>query len=215
MAEVFKYRAFISYSHQDKSWGRWLHRKLETFRVPRNVAGVVGRDGPIPRKLYPIFRDLEELPASADLSRQILIALEQSACLTVICSPHSATSRWVNEEILTYKRMGRENRILAIIVSGEPNASDKTGIDPALECFPPALRFRMGTDGRLTTERIEPLAADARPQGEGKDNAKLKVIAGILGISYDGLKRREETRRLVRSLAVASILATTLGAASG
>lgn len=213
MANDFRYRAFISYSHQDKSWGRWLHRKLETFRVPRKVVGATGRDGPIPRKLYPIFRDQEELPASADLSQQILIALEQSACLTVICSPHSAKSRWVNEEILTYKRMGREKRILAIIVGGEPNASDKSGVDPSLECFPPALRFRMGADGRLTSERIEPLAADTRPQGEGRDNAKLKVIAGILGVSYDGLKQREEVRRLVRVLAAASVLATALGAA--
>lgn len=23
----FKYRAFISYSHRDKAWGDWLHRR--------------------------------------------------------------------------------------------------------------------------------------------------------------------------------------------
>jgi hypothetical protein len=26
----FRYRAFISYSHRDKSWAGWLHKALET-----------------------------------------------------------------------------------------------------------------------------------------------------------------------------------------
>jgi hypothetical protein len=36
----FRYWAFISYSHQDKSWGRWLHRALETYRVPQRLVGM-------------------------------------------------------------------------------------------------------------------------------------------------------------------------------
>ena len=39
--------------------------------------------------------------------------------------------------------------------------------------------------------RAEPIAADARREGDGKENAKLKLIAGLLGIGYDMLKRRE------------------------
>ena len=27
--DQFKYWAFISYSHQDKKWGDWLHKALE------------------------------------------------------------------------------------------------------------------------------------------------------------------------------------------
>lgn len=212
MAETFKYRAFISYSHRDKKWGGWLHKALETYRVPRNVAGTRGRDGPVPKKLFPIFRDREELPASANLSDQISAALQQSACLIVICSPHGAKSLWVNEEILAYKRMGRENRILAMIVDGEPNASDKADVDPALECFPPALKFGVGPDGQLSDVRVEPVAADTRPQGDGKNAAKVKVIAGILGVSYDALRRREERRLAVRRMAATALLAAALGA---
>jgi eukaryotic-like serine/threonine-protein kinase len=140
MADEFKYVAFISYSHLDKKWGDWLHRALESYRVPRRLVGTAGRDGPVPRRLFPVFRDREELPTAADLGEQINDALANSACLIVVCSPNSAKSIWVNQEILTFKRMGRDNRILAIIVDGEPNASDKTGL-AAAECFPPALRF--------------------------------------------------------------------------
>ena len=32
------YKAF-SYSHADKKWGDWLHKKLETFRVPKALVG--------------------------------------------------------------------------------------------------------------------------------------------------------------------------------
>jgi hypothetical protein len=115
----FKYRAFISYSHRDKKWGDWLHRSLETHRVPKRFVGEQTRDGPRPRKLFPIFRDREELPVSADLGTDIKEALTQSQYLIVICSPNSAQSRWVNEEIKFFKLLGREDRVLALIVAGE------------------------------------------------------------------------------------------------
>ena len=34
----FKYRAFISYSHADTTWARWLYRALETFRIDKELA---------------------------------------------------------------------------------------------------------------------------------------------------------------------------------
>ena len=212
MPQEFKYRAFITYSHHDKAWGDWLHKSLETYSIPRQVRGTAGRDGPVPARLYPVFRDREELPTAASLSEQINAALQDSAVLVVICSPNSAASRWVDQEILTFKRMGRENRILAIIVGGEPNASDKAGVAPEQECFPTALRYRLGPDGQLTSERTEPLAADARPQGDGKSNALLKVVSGALGISFDALRRREDQRRARRRYAASAALSLVVGA---
>jgi len=31
MEQEFKYRAFISYSHSDEVWAKWLHKALETY----------------------------------------------------------------------------------------------------------------------------------------------------------------------------------------
>ena len=116
----FKYWAFISYSDQDKAWGDWLHKALETYRVPKRLVGRASRDGAVPKRLFPIFRDRAELSASSDLGSDIHASLKESRYLIVICSPESASSKWVSEEVKVFKTLGREDRILCLIVDGEP-----------------------------------------------------------------------------------------------
>jgi tetratricopeptide (TPR) repeat protein len=189
-----KYRAFISYSHRDSGWASWLHGSVEKYRPPKPLIGIVTARGEVPKRITPIFRDRDELPSATDLGSLINAALADSACQIVICSPQAAKSKWVNEEILAFKRLGREDRILCLIIGGEPNATDVPGREEE-ECFPPALRFRLGPDGELSAARTEPIAADARQGKDGKNNAKLKVISGLLGVGLDTLKRREQQRR--------------------
>jgi hypothetical protein len=128
-----QYTAFLSYSHRDRQFADWLHRRLESYRMPRQIIGAQGHDGPVPARLFPVFRDRDELPTSPDLGDRIIEALDRSKALIVICSPDAASSRWVNEEILTFRRMGRGDRIFAIIARGEPHAGTEK------ECFPRAL----------------------------------------------------------------------------
>ena len=191
--DLVKYRAFITYSHQDARWGSWLHKSLESYRPPKKLVGTTTARGVIPKRLSPVFRDREELASATDLSVAINDALQRSACQIIICSPQAAKSRWVNEEILAFKRLGREDRIYCLIVDGEPNASELPGREQE-ECFPPALRFRLGPDGNLSETRTEPIAADARTGKDGKTSAKLKLIAGMLGVGFDLLRRREQQR---------------------
>jgi tetratricopeptide (TPR) repeat protein len=189
-----KYWAFISYSHRDTVWANWLHKSLESYRPPKDLVGTSTPRGPVPKRLTPVFRDREELPSATDLGALLNAALQQSRSQIIICSPKSAKSHWVNEEVLAFKRLGREDRIFCLIVGGEPNASDMPGREDE-ECFPPALRFKLGPDGNLSNVRTEPIAADARPGKDGKSNAKLKLIAGLLGVGFDALRRREQQRR--------------------
>ena len=105
-ARQFRYWAFISYSHRDAKWARWLHKKLETYRIPGEWLGAPIGDRPIPRRLFPIFRDRDELASAGNLSDRIREALEASHALIVICSPSAATSPWVNEEVRTFKALG-------------------------------------------------------------------------------------------------------------
>jgi len=208
-----KYWAFISYSHSDREWGDWLHKVLETYRVPRRLIGRESRDGTIPPRLYPIFRDREELPVSSDLGSNINEALRESRYLIVVCSPRAASSRWVGEEIKTFKRLGREARILALIVDGEPNASDgKPGFKVEDECFHKALRYRWSETGEISDLPSEPIAADAREGKDGKNNARLKLLAGLLGVNYDDLKQREHERRLrrARRVGIVSLILVTI-----
>ena len=192
--EAPKYRAFISYSLRDSRWASWLHASLDRYRPPKPLIGTVTPHGEVPKRIAPIFRDRDEPPSATDLGTLTNAALASSACQIVICSPQAAKSKWVNEEILAFKRLGREDRIFCLIVGGEPNATEIPGREDE-ECFPPALRFRLGPDGELSAERTEPIAADARPGKDGKYNAKLKVISGLLGVGFDLLRRREQQRR--------------------
>ena len=172
-----RYSAFISYRHADNTqegrrWAEWLHRGLERYVVPPDLIGTPNlREEPVRDSLYPIFRDEDELPANADLATGIRAALEVSDHLIVLCSPRSAASPWVRKEVREFKELGRSDRILAIIIAGEPNADDpakaREGITRDEECFCEELRFgSMREDGRLDwTVRTEPLAADLRPIG--------------------------------------------------
>jgi tetratricopeptide (TPR) repeat protein len=201
---AYGYRAFISYSHADERWGRWLHRRLEAYRVPHKLVGNETGEGAVPPRLTPIFRDRDDLPAGSDLTQEVQAALRDSRFLVVICSPAAAQSKWVNQEILQFKRLHGEGRVLAAIVDGEPFAEDKPGQGFA-ECFPKALRHRLNDRGDLGEERTEPIAADFRPGGDGRKYGCSKLAAGLLGLKLDDLVRREAQRRNARLSALATV----------
>lgn len=208
----YKYWAFISYSHHDADWAKWLHKRIEAYRLPTKSVQHSEAETGIPSKLAPVFRDQDELPTSADLGRIITRNLEASRHLIVICSPNAAQSRWVNEEILTFKRLGRSDRIHLLIVGGEPNASADHNTT-AKECFPSAAVHRLDATGALSGEKAEPLAADARPGRDSRHDAMLRLISGMLGLGFDELKRRDlqrRQRRLLGSMIATIVLALTM-----
>jgi hypothetical protein len=51
----------------------------------------------------------------------------------------------------------------------------------------------------LTGEREEPIAADARSQGDGKEIARHKIVAALLGVGLDEIMRRAEKARKRRN----------------
>jgi tetratricopeptide (TPR) repeat protein len=192
-----RYKAYISYSHKDQAWAAWLHRAIESYRVPRKLVGHETAEGIVPARIRPVFRDRDDLTSSSDLKDTVKQALVDSDNLIVVCSPEAARSRWVGEEIRQFSRLGRGKHIFCVIVGGE--RPDDGSVS---NCFPAAL-MEIGLE--------EPLAADARKWADGKQIAKLKLIAGLLGIRLDELRRRDLQRR--RKRRVATGLALTAAAA--
>ena len=209
MSSPYKYLAFITYAHKDEERATWMRRKLENFHIPRNLIGKDGLYGPIPNRLYPIFRDRDELAGAAQLGPLIEQALQDSSHLIVLCSPHAVRSRWVNEEIRLFKAMGKADRVLCIVLDGEPMAEDTNG-DPEEECLPLAARRKVDDQGNILHEIFEPGAADLRSSGDGEKDAMLKIVAGLLGVGLDEIKQRDilaRQRRLVRITSTAVLLA--------
>src|ERR1700683_193736 len=194
-----RYVAYISYHHGDRAAARWLHRAIETYRIPTKRLGLSALDRRT--RLRPVFLDREELSSSSNLTESLRKPLEQSDFLIVVCSPAAATSRWVNEEIKVFKEQGKADKILCLIISGEPLAV-RHGFAPALECFPPAL---LGTavEGQIdVAPTAEPLAADLR--ADSRQAAKLKIIAALLGVGFAELRNRDHARQ-VKRLAVVGV----------
>ncbi|MBN2652567.1 MAG: toll/interleukin-1 receptor domain-containing protein [Spirochaetales bacterium] len=201
----FKYWAFISYSSKDNAMGKRLHKQLENYSIPKEFRGTEVFDGStLEKRLRPVFRDRDELSSSAKLGDSISKALEESRFLIVLCSKNSAKSEWVNKEIETFKKMGRTDRILALILDGEPNAT--TNGNPDQECFPPALQYPE-----------EPIAGDLRKTADGKERGFLKVLAGLTQIGFDDLyKRHKRAKRRSRRIAIAlSVAAISLFSGMG
>lgn len=158
-----KYKVFISYSHQDKPFARWLQKGIENHVISRKL-----------RDKYPqlpldlkrsVFRDDDELASASILTDSLKDALENSECLVVVCSKHAVNSKWVNEEIAYFKNINGVDKIFTIIASGD-----------AHDVLPPILGS-------------EPLAVDAQ---KGKKVALMKIIASVLNIDFSDLWEREK-----------------------
>ncbi len=194
VGEGARYWAFISYSHKDAAFGRRLHRRLEGYTLPRRLVGRTTAQGTVPRRLVPIFRDRDELPAANDLSAEVRAALQASRSLIVVCSRAAAASPWVGREVETFRQLHPGRPVLAVIREGEP-----------AECFPEALRR-----GSAGEELIEPLAADFRPGQDGEHPGLLKLVAGIVGIGLDELVQRDAQRNLRRVTAITTTALTAM-----
>lgn len=186
------FRAFISYSQQDRVWGKRLHTWLETYRIP---VGVVA-DVRLPERLGRFFRDDEDMPAAADIAETVRDVIKAAESLIVICSPRSAQSKWVNSEIQHFRRTGRERKVFAVIIDGVPNSGD-----PATECFPPALRA-VGDPDDPDAMPIEPMGLDVRV--DPRDRLCARLAAGLLDVDFDDLWRRDRRRRTRTRIIAAS-----------
>ena len=196
--EQQKYCAFISYRHQspDDVIAKALHTAIETYGVPASIRKKTGK-----KKLGRVFRDQEELPLSANLGSDIETALDSSDWFIAICSPRYLESRWCLRELDYFMQKKGRDRVLAVLVEGEPETS-----------FPEVLRFSMDEAGNRT--EVEPLAANLRGSDWKKKlkDEKLRLLAPMLSVTFDELKRRERQRAIRRTFTVS---AAVLVAAAG
>lgn len=175
--ESFKYYAFISYSHRDKKIAKKLQRRLEHYHLP---AAVRKSNPDLPKKLSPIFIDDSDLVGVGTLKTALQANLDRSNYIILICSPSSAKSEYVNDEIEYFISQGRADHIIPLIVEGVPHSGD-----PSTECFPPAL-LGLARENEL-------LGIDLTKFGE--HDAFIRVIATLLQLDIDDFVARDAKER--------------------
>ena len=195
----YTYDAFISYRHTelDIFAAENLHKQLEAFRLPGKIAKKKKDER---THIERVFRDKDELPLTSNLEDPIMVALKESEYLIVICSPRLRESLWCKKEIETFISLHGREKVLAVLIEGEPDQS-----------FPEALLYIEEKvehpDGtfEIVKKTAEPLAADIR----GKDKHAmikamrteiLRLLAPIFGLNFDDLRQRHRERRMKRIL---------------
>ncbi|HEU4562871.1 MAG TPA: TIR domain-containing protein [Longimicrobium sp.] len=195
-------RAFFSYARADQRLANWLWRELDRFRTPKDLVDTEGAFGRVPAKLHPIFRDREDLASRGKTVDLLTAALEDSDALIVLCTPESAKSEWVNKEVQIFQSFGppRSDRIFPVVGTSNPKAD--RGL-PLEDFFPPSLK----NSGLLAADLRDFHMPGGQVVGDGKEEGRLKLIAGLLGVSLNALVRRERTRqrRVIASLTAAAI----------
>lgn len=202
--EKYQYCAFISYRHQspDQEIAKALHTAIENYGIPAAIRKKTGK-----KKMGRVFRDQEELPLSSDLGADIEAALDQSEWFIAVCSPRYLESHWCLREMEYFiERRGRDH-VLTVLVEGEPADS-----------FPEIIRFVTGESGEK--KETEPLAANVRAENLAGSLKKLRVeklriLAPMLDLSFDDLKRRARQRKIrIISVVSAAAFVVAVGTAS-
>lgn len=186
--------AFVSYSHKDEKWAAWIQEKLEAYRLPSVIRKEAGST--VPERIAPVFRDATDL-AAGRLRNNLQEELEASKFLIVVCSPNSAKpnaegKHWVNDEVAHFAAMGREDRILPVIVGG---TSEKNAFCPKLA-------------------ELGLLAIDATKKS--RTRTLNDIVAFLLGLRPDELWNREERIRKAKrrvAMGLATVGAIMLAAA--
>ena len=199
---VSEYAAFISYCHSEKTKraAQMLADAIEHYHIPDFAAPGRGKENRKRRRPGKVFLDRMELSGGGDMGDQIARALEQSAYLIVVLGGGSDRSEWVTREIETFLKTHTRDRVLTVLAEGD----EKEGMPPILKT-----QEFFTEDGKKVLG-IESLSADLRADTAGDlkkklRTEKLRLLAPMLGCSFDDLRQREKearTRRLVRSLSV-------------
>lgn len=179
MESVFLYYAFISYKREDEKWAKWLQDQLRWYKLPSKLCRTMAG---LPKRAWPVFRDNTDLDIGP-LAKNIREELEKSQYLIVICSPEATKSPWVGKEIEYFVEMGRSDKIIPFVVSGEPYSDD-----PEKECIHSKIKAFC---------KEELLVVNVNEQGNDSINTKkrrafIRVVARLLDIKYNALWRPYE-----------------------
>lgn len=186
--QQFKYFAFISYNYKDIEWGKRLQRKLEHYRMPATLCSEHGWER---TPIKPVFFAPSDIQPGG-LTEELQERLKASRNLIVVCSPNSAQSKWVGQEIEFFHKLGRTKNIHFFIVDGVPNSGDLS-----TECFNPIVK-ELGLPEILGANIHEKIY---RWSWMNKERAFVQLISKLLDVEFDAIWQRHKRLMIQKSIA--------------
>ncbi len=177
MPEQKRYIAFISYSRKNKDVAEWLHKKLESYILPKedSIKNIFDFKS---KYFRPVFLDTQDLHVEErPFTDEIRESLRNSAYLIVLCSRSSAISPFVKLEI-DYFLLTHDNNLSRVVplfideVSGSiPSSFDGTSI---MERHFPIFNSRLSF------------------KSEANNYCFYQIVSYILGIDFSNIYNRYE-----------------------
>lgn len=180
----YDYYAFISYSTADEKWAQWLHKHLESYNLP---SALRRSDNSLPKYIRPVFWYKTDL-SGTELHSALEKELTSSRHLVLICSPESAKSVWVNDEVKSFVESNRTDYIIPFIVSGQPDNSESEDY-----CYPQVLRDMPRTK----------MLRGIDVSKVGKQHALIDVVSTMFGLRFDALWQRHKRAQIRRNICYA------------
>lgn len=195
---------YLCFSPEDADEIEWVIKKITQYKIP---------NGLIESENASVFSKYIYQP-NAQRTSEDKKALENASLLIVLCSTNAAYCSVVDEEIRMFRSLHGNNNVLCLILNGEPGAVAQ-GLPESMECFPSSIKFRLDENNQETEEPYEPIAADSRNHADDKDNSFLKLVAGVLSVGFEDLRRRDLLMRKARIKRYAIILALIVAVVIG
>lgn len=192
----FDYYAFISYSTSNEKWAKWLHRHLENYHLP---SALRRENNSLPKYVRPVFWYKTDL-SGTELHSALEKELTSSRHLILICSPESAKSVWVNDEVKSFVESNRLESIIPFIVSGQPDNPDNNDY-----CYPPILRDLPRTK----------MLRGIDVSKVGKQHAFFDVVSTMFGLRFDALWQRHKRAQIRKNVCYALFVLFTILAGIG
>ncbi len=178
--------AVVAFVPEDAIWCDWVYRNLNGYPLPPTLVDRITPHG-FPRpdclSIFPDRRDPDHEAHQA-------AALEGSAYLIVVCSPHSAHSDAVAEQIRAFKRAGGEERIVVLVVDGTPDPQLGERLRaPKCDWLPVWLAWRLEESGFRAADRSEPRIVDARRGYRSLKQVRDSLLSALVDIDLGELDR--------------------------
>ena len=177
----YDYYAFISYSTADEKWAKWLHKHLESYNLP---SALRRSNNSLPKYIRPVFWYKTDL-SGTELHSALEKELTSSRHLVLICSPESAKSVWVNDEVKSFVESNRTDYIIPFIVSGQPDNPE--GED---YCYPQVLKDMPRTK----------MLRGIDVSKVGKQHALIDVVSTMFGLRFDALWQRHRRAQIRKNI---------------